>query len=111
MALPFPGGRVRFADGDTRYPNGTHAWRCAAFGKVGPWTEGWGGFWSLLQEDDGLYADHGRGYSIWCSPACEADLAALGECLAVAAPVTVERRLARAPARSKPLPAPDEGDA
>lgn len=79
MALPFPGGRVRFPDGDTRYLDGRHAWRCAGCGKVSPWTERHGGFWSHLQEDDGLFADHGRGYPVWCSPECMNVLLAAGE--------------------------------
>lgn len=92
MALPFPGGKVRFHDGDTRYPDGRHAWRCAACGTVGPWQEGWGGYWSARDEDDGLFADHGRGYPVWCSAACCATLQAAGECSEVQAPVTVRRK-------------------
>lgn len=111
MALPFPGGRVRFSDGNTRYPDGRSAWRCAACGLVSPWMAGWGGYWSLLQEDDGLYADHGRGYPIWCSALCQEKLVKLGECSEVAPPVTVERRrkTGHRP-RSRPTPAPEVED-
>lgn len=92
MALPFPGGKVRFPDGDTRYPDGRHAWRCAGCGKVGPWQDGWGGFWSYRDEDDGLFADHGRGYPVWCGAACQNALMAAGECSALPQPVIVRRK-------------------
>ena len=92
MALPFPGGRVRFPDGDTRYPDGRHAWRCAGCGMVGPWQDGWGGYWSVLQEEDGLYADHGRGYPVWCGSACQLMLIRAGECSPVSDEVRVTRK-------------------
>lgn len=92
MGLPFPGGKVRFADGDTRYPDGRHAWCCAGCGKVGPWSEGYGGYWSARDEDDGLFTDHGRGYPIWCSPACQSILSAAGELSPLPHPVTVTRK-------------------
>lgn len=92
MALPFPGGKVRFPDGDTRYPNGFHAWRCAGCGKVSPWQAGWGGYWSIRQEDDGLFADHGRGYPVWCGAPCHQILLVAGECSALPSPVVVGRK-------------------
>lgn len=78
--LPFKGGRVRFATGEERYPSGGSPWRCSACGRVGPWTEGWGGYWSLRQEDDGLYADNGAGYPVWCSQPCYSVVLASGAC-------------------------------
>jgi hypothetical protein len=92
MSLPFQGGRVRFPDGDTRYPNGKHAWRCSWCGKVGPWQEGWGGYWSYRDEDDGLYADHGRGYPVWCSPECGAQVSASGACSELQQPTVTRRK-------------------
>lgn len=91
MALPFPGGRVRFQGGDTRYPDGRHAWRCAGCGTVQPWGSTWGGYWSLRQEDDGLYADHGRGYAVWCSVACRDILIVAGECSGLPAPAVARK--------------------
>lgn len=98
MALPFPGGKVRFPDGDTRYPDGRHAWRCAACGKVNPWGPTWGGYWSYRDEDDGLFADHGRGYAVWCSAPCQSMLIAVGECsAALFSEPTVTRKPRRKP--------------
>jgi hypothetical protein len=95
VALPFPGGRVRFPDGGTRYPDGRHAWRCAGCGNVAPWSETHGGYWSLLQEEDGLFADHGRGYPVWCSVDCYKHLVDLGECSDARTGVVVTRKRQR----------------
>lgn len=92
MALSFAGGRVRFPDGDTRYPTGKHAWRCSWCGHVSPWSETHGGYWSLLQEDDGLYADHGVGYPVWCSAQCQQQVVASGACSPAQAPVAPRKR-------------------
>lgn len=95
MALPFNGGRVRFPVGsefvDT-YPSGKAIWRCSACGKVGPWQVGWGGYWSMLDEDDGLYADHGNGYPVWCSGPCEATVVASGACTPLQTPTVTRKR-------------------
>lgn len=90
--LPFNGGRVRFHDGDDRYPDGKSHWRCSWCGRVGPWTDGWGGYWSFRQEDDGLYADNGNGYPVWCSPKCCAKVQASGACSPLVAPVVTRKR-------------------
>jgi hypothetical protein len=93
MTLPFPGGRVRFyGTNNTRYNDGRHAWRCAGCGKVGPWQDGWGWYGSALQEDDGVFADHGRGYPVWCGSACMQVLIAAGECSSAPAEVRVTRK-------------------
>lgn len=92
VTLPFNGGRVRFRDGDTRYPDGRHAWRCSACGRVGPWTATHGGYWSYKDEDDGLFADHGRGYPVWCSEKCEVAVVASGATGPLAPPVVKRKR-------------------
>lgn len=72
---PFRGGKV----GDNPYPTGKWAWRCAACGRVGPWADGWGGYWSVREEDAGLFADTGpKGFPVWCSPACMGRVIASG---------------------------------
>jgi len=92
---PFKGGRVRFPDGDDRYPNGKAAWRCAACGRVGPWQAGWGGYWSIREEEAGLYADDGAGYPVWCSGECATKVQASGACSAPRSPTVTRKRRGR----------------
>jgi len=89
MPLPFNGGRVRNPETGLpwTYPTGFGAWRCSWCGAVGPWQDGWGGYWSPLQEDDGLMSDHGAGYPVWCGPTCAAKVAETGACARFEAPV------------------------
>lgn len=68
MLTPHRGGIVD----RTFYPNGKATWRCAACGRVGPWTDGWGGWWSILDEESntGLLADDMTNHIVWCSQPC-----------------------------------------